>query len=259
MDVRARFEEYTRRLVRSVAARDDVEGLVLLGSTAEPERVDEWSDHDFYLVVREGTQERFRTGLEWLPDAALIAFAVRETAHGLKVVLRDGHMLEFAVASPAEVATFAGSPYVVALDRADVATRMAAAPTAPPAAGVDVLREFRLFLATLLIGTGRARRGEELAGGQLVRGAAVEHLARVLSALLAPPASAAAAVSDPFNALRRFEQAHPEAGEALGDALARPVVPCAGRLLDVVEEHLAPVWDGYPAAEVAVVRRVLGD
>lgn len=80
----------------------------------------------------------------------------------------------------------------------------------------------------------------------------------MLSALLAPPASAAAD-SDPFNALRRFELAHPDAGEALGDALARPVVPCAGRLLDVVEEHLAPVWDGYPAAEVAVVRRVLGD
>lgn len=258
MDVQARFEDYTRRLVESIAGREEVEGLVVLGSTAALDRVDEWSDHDFYLVVREGDQEAFRQQLDWLPDPAEIAIAVRETEHGLKVVYRDGHVLEFAVASGAEISTFGGSPYAVLLDRADVATRMAAAPTTPPPAEPDALREFRLFLSLVLIGVGRARRGEELAGGQLVRTYAVERLLTVLRHQLEAQSQGADAEPDAFNVFRRFEAAFPEVGQALGEALAQPVDDCGARLLGIAESWLAPRWRDYPAAEVAVIRARLG-
>lgn len=258
MDIQGRFEDDTRRLVESVAEREEVEGLVVLGSTAAVDRVDEWSDHDFYLVVREGEQERFRQRLDWLPDPADIAFAVRETEHGLKVVYRDGRVLEFAVASGPEISTFGGSPYAVLLDRTDVSARMAAAPTIPPPAPPDELREFRLFLALVLIGVGRARRGEELAGGQLVRTYAVERLLTVLRHRLEARAVGAEAVADPFNVFRRFEAAFPDVGEALGAALALPVDDCAAHLLGIAESQLAARWDPYPADEVAVVRDRLG-
>lgn len=258
MSHQQRFADYTRSLVESVATFDDVEGLVLLGSTAAVERIDEWSDHDFYLVVREGTQERFRTDLSWLPDSEQIAFAVRETEHGLKVVYRSGAVLEFAVASGFEVMTFGGSPYAVVLDRADVAERMAAAPTTPPPTEPDDLREFRLFLSLVLIGVGRARRGEELAGGQLVRTYAAERLLTVLRHRLTPVSVTGGAAPDPYNVFRRFEAAYPDVGQALGEAMALPVDECGARLLGIAESQLAAGWTDYPADEVEVVRDRLG-
>lgn len=253
MKYRERFERYTLRLIESVARNDDVEGLVLLGSTAAVERVDEWSDHDFYLVVREGEQERFRTDLGWLPDCNDIAIAVRETEHGLKVVYRDGAVLEFAVASGPDVSTFGGSPYAVVLDRTDVAARMESAPTQPDPQPIDSLREFRLFLSLVLIGVGRARRGEELAGGQLVRTYAAERLLKVLGEELGTSETPTAS-PDPYNVFRRFELNHPHVGRALGEAMAMPVAGCGNRLLDVAEEYLPPVWAAYPGDEVDVIR-----
>lgn len=254
MGDRERFEDYTRRLTKSAASNDDVVGLVLLGSTAAVDRVDEWSDHDFYLVVREGQQERFRSDLGlWLPDVDEIAFAVRETEHGLKVVYSSGAVLEFAVASLDEVSTFGGSPYAVVLDRADLTERMASGPAIPAPREVDALREFRLFLSLLLIGVGRARRGEELAGGQLVRTYALERLLTVLREQLGD-AGVSGPMPDPFNVFRRFEQTHPVIGRELGDALAAPVDACGLRLLDIAEQHLRPAWTGFPTEEVDVVR-----
>lgn len=258
MSHQQRFEDYTRALADSVARFDEVEGLVLLGSTAAVNRIDEWSDHDFYLVVRDGTQERFRTELCWLPNPDDIAFAVRETEHGLKVVYRSGAVLEFAVASGDEVSTFGGSPYAVVLDRADVAGRMAAAPTTPPPVERDDLREFRLFLSLVLIGVGRARRGEELAGGELVRTYAAERLLTVLRHRLPGFSGSADAEPDPFNVFRRFEAAFPDIGRALGEAMALSVDDCAARLLGIAQAQLEHRWPEYPAAEAAVVRHRLG-
>ena len=101
------FDRFTERLVSSVSTRDEVLGLVLLGSGAQRERLDEWSDHDFYLVVRDEVAEQMRRDLSWLPDPERIVLAPRETAHGLKVVYDDAHVLELAVATLDEVAGFA--------------------------------------------------------------------------------------------------------------------------------------------------------
>ena len=73
-------------------------GLVALGSlSGEPPAADEYSDHDFCVVARAGEEERLRTDLSWFPDASEIALAFRETAHGVTVLYRSAHLLEFAV------------------------------------------------------------------------------------------------------------------------------------------------------------------
>ncbi len=43
-DARARFEEFLDAVEHGLAERDDVVGLVGMGSTAERDRVDEWSE-----------------------------------------------------------------------------------------------------------------------------------------------------------------------------------------------------------------------
>ena len=114
-------DPFIRALVARLEADPDVVGLVLAGSSAETARRDEWSDHDFLLITQDGTPERFRTDLAWLPDADAIGYWFRETAHGLKVLYRGGLLLEFAVFDRAEFATCALNHYAVVIDRGGVA------------------------------------------------------------------------------------------------------------------------------------------
>ena len=120
---RPTYIRFADALVDTLAARPDVVGLVAVGSFATGP--DEYSDHDFFVVVRPGEQEAFRRDLSWLPDAERIALSFRETEHGLKVVYDDGHLLEFAVFDEEELGLAKVNRYRVLLDRAEVGRRMA--------------------------------------------------------------------------------------------------------------------------------------
>lgn len=121
------YRTFTGELRERVSAHDDVLGLVALGSMAEVDyEPDEGSDHDFFLVVQPGTEERFRTRLDWLPRAGDIRFQFRETAHGLKVLYADPHLIEFAVFAAEDLGLARVNRYRVLLDRGDLTARMAA-------------------------------------------------------------------------------------------------------------------------------------
>ena len=90
-----RFEKYSESLRQSCIQNPKIIGLVLVGSTAETQRVDEWSDHDFFVITEEGEQEALRQKLTWLPNSDSIAFSFRETEHGLKVVYKSGFVISY--------------------------------------------------------------------------------------------------------------------------------------------------------------------
>ncbi|MCM2333771.1 MAG: hypothetical protein NDI82_07470, partial [Anaeromyxobacteraceae bacterium] len=190
--------DFTARLVARLAADPDVLGVVTLGSTSGlPPAPDAFSDHDFFVVVRPGAQERLRADLGWLPDPGEVVLAFRETAHGLKVLYRGGHLAEFAVFDPDELALARVNRYAVPLDRSDVAARLAgvraatAAAAAPPP---DEAWQAGQLLTNLVVGAGRAARGERLSGHGLVRVGALGHLVALLRARL--PAAARAPLDD---------------------------------------------------------------
>ena len=255
-DVRTRFELFSADLTARVATDPEVLGLVLVGSTADTDRVDEWSDHDFILVTREGTQEAFRQDLGWLPGAEHLVLRVRETAHGLKAVYDDGRVLEFAVFSPDEVPLAEANAYRVALDRADLTATMAQIAARPrPGAVVDDEREIALFLSLVLIGVGRARRGELIAAGQHLRSHALRHLLTAWRHRHPTPDDARL---DDLDVFRRVELVHPEAAARIATAQAGDPETCARALLDLAEEQLAPGWTGWPTEAVTAVRHRLG-
>jgi hypothetical protein len=111
-----------------------------------------------------------------------------------------------------------------------------------------------VFLAALLVGVGRARRGEILSGSGSVRGLALDHLLVLLCTLV--PATGSERL-DNLDQRRRFELVHPALGLELGLALEQPVEECARDLLVIAEEQLAD-WVEFPAEAVAVVRARLG-
>lgn len=246
---------FTGLLLERLGQDPTVLGLVLLGSTSgEGTPPDAWSDHDFFVVVEPGAQERFRSELGWLPDAGSIALSFRETAHGLKVVYESGHLAEFAVFEPDELRLARVNRYRVVLDRADVAGRMERVRGATVGAPrTDRAWEAGQFLTNLLVGVGRWRRGERRSGDHLVRCGALGHLLRLVVARVPPDDPAAPDDLDPF---RRFERGWPRIAGELEQALSLPTPEAADRLLATAEGVLG-TGPELPAAAVAATRRVI--
>ncbi len=242
-------------LVTGVAQQPDVLGVVLLGSAADTARADEWSDVDLWLVVGEGVQERYREDLSWLPGHEGIVVVARETEHGRAVVLDDGSYVELAVASLTDLTVFRATQARVALDRGGVTEAVASITVAPPAPDRErARRALATLCGRLLVGVGRARRGELVSAGRFVRELAVAELLVALRELR-PPADAA--LLDTLDPARRVELVYPARAAALAAACREDVEPCARRLVDLAERWFAaePEW---PAAGVAAVRRRLG-
>lgn len=260
----AAFDAFTGRLLARLTAEPDVLGLVLLGSTSgSPPLPDAWSDHDFFVVTRDGAQERFRGERAWLPDPERIVLSFRETPHGAKALWDDGHLAEWAAFSLDQLALARVNRYRVLLDRADVAARMARARAATEEqtrrAAPDAGWSAGMFLGALVVGAGRWARGERLSGHQLVRGAAVGHLIDLLRAGLPPDRAAGLDDLDP---LRRIERALPGEAAEIEAALLLPLPAAARALLGIarrgapsaVEEAAAAVERVLASAEAAARR-----
>ncbi|HQP86093.1 MAG TPA: hypothetical protein PLL76_07535, partial [Thermoanaerobaculia bacterium] len=148
----AAYSAFTRELARRLGAEPRVVGLVALGSmSGDGPPADDFSDHDFFVVTRSGVQEAFRSDLGWLPGAERAVLVHRETEHGLKVVLDDGHLLELAVFDLEELRVARANRYLVLLDRGGVAERMAAVAAKPAEAPTDRWLSGQL-LGNLLVG-----------------------------------------------------------------------------------------------------------
>ena len=240
---------FTDRLVTRVASEPDVLGFVTLGSSSGlGAPADAYSDHDFFVVTRPGAQERFRTDPSWLPDAGDLVLHFRETAHGVKALYTTGHLVEFAVFVLDEIALARVNRYRVVLDRADVAARLEAVRTATratAAAPPDMRWHAGQLITALVVGVGRAARGERLSGHRLVRAAALDHLLVLLRAQRPD-----APERDDLDPARRFEQTFPALGDELDRALQLPIEAAARALLELASHELGALI--APAAHDAV-------
>jgi alkylhydroperoxidase family enzyme len=247
------FLEFSDLLAANVEADPNLIGLIFLGSAAETARADEWSDHDFFLVTREGVGEDYRSDLSWLPFNDQIAWSPRETAHGLKVVYDFGHVLEFAVFNDSELELAKVNATAVAVDKGGILERIDRIREASKATQApDWDGELEILLTHILIGVGRYRRGETLIAGEQIRSYLLASLLGLVPEWL-PAAAGTEQTIDNLNRFRRFELRYPEVSARIEVALTEDVETAAKRLLELVEEL-------HPAVlpKSAVVRRRLG-
>ncbi len=234
------YSRFSERLRERLEHDSRVLGLVALGSmSGEPPAPDQFSDHDFFVLTRSGEQERMRSDLSWLPDFEQIAHWYRETAHGVKVLYRSAHLLEFAVFDLAELELARVNRYRTLLDRGGIEDRLRALRdrTARELSPPDALWLSGQLITSLLIGADRYLRGERLAG----RARLLESV-RYLLQLLAP------APADSLDPLRRFEQTFPALGRELNAALAQSVPEAAARLLEIARRELPDFPDAAAQA-----------
>ena len=187
--------------------------LIGLGSVGiELERLDEYSDLDFFAVVEEGYKQRFIGNLDWLSRVCPIAYHFRNTPDGHKLLFSDGVFCEFAVFEMGELRgiPFARGRIVWKQPQVDesisIPVHSAAAPSTRD-------RDWLLgeALTNLYVGLCRFNRGEKLSGSRMIQHYAVDRVLE-LAALVESEASVG---RDDFANDRRFEQRFPETARDL--------------------------------------------
>jgi hypothetical protein len=249
------FDERTRALEEAARDADGISGLILLGSAAVPERRDEWSDHDFFVIAKPGAAESVRDVGKWLPDMQDVVLLAREWSVGFSVLYDDGHLFEFAAATATELADAPIGEHDIVFDDGSLAAMVEAARHRnADEADPDPVNEARLMLVKLLVGVGRARRGEVVSAGQFVRTWAVNHFIKALRARH-PVAESAADSLDPA---RRLERDYPRWAADLAATLECPVEEAAKGLLQLARTVLEPGWADFPTRAASTVVRRLG-
>lgn len=236
-------------IAAALARRPGALAFLALGSGAAPERLDAWSDLDFFAIVEAPVlAERLRT-LDWLAEAAPIAWSFQNTPDGHKVLFEDGLFAEFAVFAPQVLASIPFSPGRVVWTRADFdASRLA--PTRR--ASIEPSDEAWLvgeLLSNLLVGLARFRRGERVAAHRLVQVEAVDRLLQLLDQRA--PGGLAREDRDGWNGARRVERRlalEPSTVEQWMPGVAE--TPAAARALLDALRALAPI---PPALEAAIL------
>jgi hypothetical protein len=183
------------------------QALIGLGSVGlETERIDAWSDLDFFVVVDPGAKARFIGSLDWLAAAHPLAWHFQNTVDGHKALMDDGVFCEFAVFEPQELEHIPFAPGRVVWRRDGVDDRIARPLRAMPSRELPgeewIVGE---ALSCLFIGLQRWHRGEKLCAARLVQGHALDRLLE-LDARRHPDAEDDA---DPFSRERRLERRRP--------------------------------------------------
>jgi len=255
------YNAFAEQLRRNLEADPRVVGLIACGSMAQQDtRPDDWSDHDFLVVVQPGAQEALRSDVSWLPDADRVALRYRETEHGQKLLYESGHLIEFAVFDPDELRVGRFNRFRVLLDRTELQRCMeeivAATREARQAEAPSDAYAIGQVLTGALIAHGRWVRGERLSARSFLINMAVPNLVQLLRKYgAAEGGTGGTATPDNLDPLRRFEFGHGAVGAALNDVLDRPLPQAASGLLELVRTELADRVPAFPEAALEAVRR----
>jgi lincosamide nucleotidyltransferase B/F len=179
--------------------------LLGLGSVGtELDRIDAYSDLDFFAIVKPGHKQRFLTRLDWLEASAPLVYSFQNTADGFKALYADGIFCEYAVFEPYELSNipFAAGRLVWHDESFDTALTVPRERQRHERSREWLLGE---ALTNLYVGLGRVRRGEVVSGTRFIQSYAVD---RVLE-LAAQIETAQPGDEDQFNLERRFEVRFP--------------------------------------------------
>jgi hypothetical protein len=237
------YDDFTEELRSTLAARPEVLGLILLGSTADPALRDEWSDHDFWVIVEPGAVASLEEP-SWLPRHDRILLSIDFGPGRRTVLYRDGHKVEYAVFDPAAAGAGKIERYSVAFDRGGVGAlaeaihRRTVAEALAAASRPDGLPRLCEVVWTA---TERHLRGEHLSARRYLDDFGVDRLLALVAAHAPRRGEPAGDLLDPR---RRLERRHPELASELRELLALPVPAAAARMLRIARREVAPYAPG---------------
>ena len=157
--------------------------MIGLGSTGlELERLDQYSDLDFFAIVETGHKNEYLENLAWLSSICPISFVYRNTRDGYKVLFQDGVFCEFAVFETPELRDIPFAPGRVVWKQERFPDTLLL-PEAERHAPADHSVEWLVgeALTNLYAGLSRNSRGEKLSAMRFIQVYAVDRVLQLSS------------------------------------------------------------------------------
>ncbi len=189
-------------------------GLLALGSCAQQERLDEWSDLDFFVIVEQGNQDAYLSNPDWLQACAPLAYIFRNTKDGHKVMWEDEIYAEYAIFEPQMMKdiSFTQGKFIFKKE----GFIMSESPCVPmPHPHQDIDYAINEILTNLYVGVCRFHRGEFLSAFMIIQVHAIEQLLSMADNLFQPKTDN----EDLFAIERRVEQRYPELVDILSHSI----------------------------------------
>ncbi|EPD50861.1 hypothetical protein HMPREF1210_02369 [Paenisporosarcina sp. HGH0030] len=190
-----------------------------LGSVGiELERLDDYSDLDFFVIARPELKSRFIDRLDWLETVYPLAFSFKNTKDGHKILFEDGIYAEFAIFEEKEMDHISFSEGRIVWQEAHFINKGLHIPIVQ---NVSLKKDHSLnyslneALTNLYVGLCRYARGEKLSALKFVQGEAIDNILNVLH-LIEPEVEY---FPDVFNNERRLEKRFPRFAQTIGDMM----------------------------------------
>lgn len=174
--------------------KNHVLAFIGLGSMHHTDRIDDYSDIDFFMIVEDGFKEQYLKSVDWL-EVSPIAWWYQETNDGLKVLYEDQYFLEFAVFTQDELKHIPYEKGTVYYKKEHINDDMFI-PTIQKSEKKETTYIINTWLSNLYIGLLRELRGEKVAALFMIQVYATNHMLTLLDL----------EDDDPFVVERRVEQ-----------------------------------------------------
>ncbi len=219
----------------SLSNRENTIALLALGSVGvELDRLDDYSDLDFFVIVEDEAKESFIDDLSWLEETKSLAYAFKNSDVGYKILFEDGIYGEYAVFGKSEInhVTQAEGRVVWMNPSYTLPTLSKAKGNIPQIKKENI--EFRIneALTNLYVGLLRALRGEKLSAYRFIETHAFNNLMGIIHHF----EKENKIHEDLFNIERRFEVHYPHMNKHLSEMLSgyNHIAESAQAILDYI-------------------------
>lgn len=228
--------ERLNQIGTSLEKTDDALLLLGLGSVGnEIGRLDEYSDLDFFVIVKPTLKTRFIDQLDWLESVHPLAYSFKNTKDGYKILFDDGIYGEFAVFEEEEMGEILFSPGRIvwkdpSFNNLEIVSPLREAPSVRHESLSFAINE---ALTNLYVGLCRYARGEKLSAMKFIQNHALDNVLSVLHLI----EKEVEYYPDIFGNERRLEKRFPGFAGMVGEMLQgyQRVSESALKILDYLE------------------------
>lgn len=152
--------------------------LLGLGSVGKDlDRIDEYSDLDFFAIVKDGCKREYIDNLNWLSSITPISYKFLNSPDGYKIMFEDGIFCEMAVFESHELEAIPFSEGRLIWKSDDFNENLVTPKRLPIINNhVDINWAVGEALTNLYVGLGRFHRGEKLSAARFIQNYAVDRI-----------------------------------------------------------------------------------
>lgn len=192
---------------KALSKKPSALALIGLGSVGiELNRLDQFSDLDFFVIVKAGSKPQYLEDLGWLTKIAPVAYYFANTPDGYKLLYEDGVFCEFAVFDEDELGEAVFSPGRVVWKAKGISDKIGI-PQLSIKRKQQPSTEWLIgeAVTNLYVGLSRDQRGEKLSAMRFIQSYAIDRILELSEKIEAVESIA----GDEFNIERRYEERIP--------------------------------------------------